>query len=161
MRYTGCQHMSFKNVSHPLKSTICTNNERIFIRPFVLLPLRIVPRTKGFPLRVKAIPNRPAFERLRRGGHWPPATKQKRHPFGCLPRDWRTRLPLPPGAYGCCQCAHWQPQVPTGHLHLHGFESLPAPPNRKGTLSGAFSVWWRLGDSNPRPHACEACALTS
>ena len=24
-----------------------------------------------------------------------------------------------------------------------------------------FHVWWRLGDSNPRPHACEACALTS
>ena len=23
------------------------------------------------------------------------------------------------------------------------------------------TVWWRLGDSNPRPHACEACALTS
>ena len=24
-----------------------------------------------------------------------------------------------------------------------------------------FSYWWRQGDSNPRPHGCEPCALTN
>ena len=27
---------------------------------------------------------------------------------------------------------------------------------RKTTPNGVVSFWWRLGDSNPRPHACEA-----
>ena len=31
----------------------------------------------------------------------------------------------------------------------------------KKALAKASAFWWRLMDSNHRPHACEACALTS
>ena len=34
-------------------------------------------------------------------------------------------------------------------------------PNRTGRLMAACSVWWRAADSNRRPSACEADALTS
>ena len=41
-----------------------------------------------------------------------------------------------------------------------GFEP-PQTESESGVLPLHKSSWWRLGDSNPRPHACEACALTS
>lgn len=30
----------------------------------------------------------------------------------------------------------------------------------KGSNFNGVFIWWRQGDSNPRPHGCEPCALT-
>ena len=45
-------------------------------------------------------------------------------------------------------------QQSTGLLQLM-FES-PFYKEKTRTLRFGFFLWWRLGDSNPRPHACEA-----
>ena len=45
---------------------------------------------------------------------------------------------------------------------VSGMRSKLGAEKRKIPENQWFSgIWWRLGDSNPRPHACEACALTS
>ena len=51
-------------------------------------------------------------------------------------------------------------QMSAGHLHLVIRVPISIKQKRPPKWM-AFFLWWRLGDSNPRPHACEACALTS
>lgn len=44
----------------------------------------------------------------------------------------------------------------------HCFKScLFSELNKKTSTAFAVDVWWRLGDSNSRPLACEASALAS
>ena len=43
----------------------------------------------------------------------------------------------------------------------NSFRVRQTEPNKKHRQKAVFFVWWRLTDSNCRPHACEACALTS
>ena len=42
-----------------------------------------------------------------------------------------------------------------------GFSSRPIPPNKKPMQKHRFFIWWKRRGSNPRPHGCEPCALTS
>ena len=54
------------------------------------------------------------------------------------------------------RCLHWQRLFLTFSSRFFSLSGHKKTAPRMGCC-----IWWRLGDSNPRPHACEACALTS
>ena len=88
-------------------------------------------------------------------------TRTLRFGFHLFGGDWGTRL------HFLLRRKLWSCRRPVvgkrrSSASQFSFESPPFPYKKKNhTKWCGFSFWWRLGDSNPRPHACEACALTS
>ena len=145
-------HLSIKGLSHGLKKCLCEKRDwgtrlhfccaKIIVLPPSSRRQATVHRTVATDFRVP-----PFLEEKTTRWEMYRLSDCGLHPYRMYPTTGGLSHGLkkcPPDTF-LHQCAHW----------CRPFES----PGRNQTknpirMDGVF-VWWRLGDSNPRPHACE------